>query len=115
MKFIISFLMFCVSGFAISDNTESIMEKYQDKIFQIKVIDTKTNEKKSIGSGFLIGDEFTVVSNYHVISEMILESEKTKITLVKHSGEEKDLVLVDIDVINDLAYLRSSGALGEQL
>lgn len=75
-------------------------------LYQIKLIETASGEKSAIGSGFQISADGLIATNYHVISGYARHPGKYRIEYLNHLGEEGELTLVNIDVINDLAITR---------
>lgn len=77
-----------------------------DQVYQIQVIETETQNKSSLGSGFQISDDGLVITNYHVIANLVFEPDRHELRFVDYDGGEGELELIDFDVINDLALLR---------
>ena len=109
------FLIFLLSVGAEALTSEEIFQFNQTRLFQIKIVDKESDSKSAIGSGFLIGDEFTVATNYHVVSSMVDEPGKYRIVFVRDDGSEGDLDLFDFDIVSDLALLKSDEPLGEAM
>ena len=84
-----------------------------DLVYQIVVIDTETNNKSALGSGFQISEDGLVVTNYHVISGFVFEPDHHRVEYVDQSGDTGVLQLVTFDVINDLAILKRENASSE--
>ncbi|WP_158969557.1 serine protease [Paraglaciecola sp. L3A3] len=85
---------------------QSLFGQYQNALYQIKIIDLESGNKSSIGSGFQVDLQGNIVTNYHVVSEYIYYPEKFRIEYMDHLGQEGQLQLIDLDVINDLALVR---------
>lgn len=82
-----------------------LFEQLESKVFQLRIIEIESGEKSSIGSGFLVNDRGWIVSNYHVVAQMVNETDKYRIELVSMDGSTRALKLLDFDVIHDLALL----------
>ncbi len=95
-----------------ASNTEKIFSQNKNSLFQIRVVDRESDSKSSIGSGFLVRDEFSVATNYHVISTVIADPEKYQILFVREDDSEGELEIEDFDIVNDLAVLKSIEPLG---
>lgn len=66
-----------------------------------------------VGTGFVIGDGLSVVTNAHVVPSVLDEEHKEslRVTVAKGSNVEvREAVLVTIDRVHDLALLKISGA-----
>ena len=84
-----------------------------DQVYQIQVIESETQNKSSLGSGFQVTDDGLVITNYHVIADLVFEPDRHKLRYVDYGGQEGDLDLIDFDVIHDLALLRLVGSVKE--
>jgi len=110
--------VFLASAFAAPARALDSKEIYQlneDRVFQVRVLNRETGKKSSIGSGFIVGDGSRIATNYHVISQVILEPELFYITFIGSNGQEGELKLLGLDVAHDLALLGADNALGEPI
>lgn len=99
------------SGARAGSSPAELFAHYKKAIYQIRAINTATSQKVSIGSGFVVHDVHTLATNYHVIADVV---HKKNIRLEYVSSEDKVglLDVVAVDVIHDLAILRSKDELG---
>ena len=81
----------------------------------MRVLNRETGKKSSIGSGFIVGDGSRLATNYHVISQVILEPEVFYISFIGSDGQEGELKLLGLDVAHDLALLGAEHSLGEAI
>ena len=88
--------------------SEYDFSEYYDQVYQIRVLSPQAGSKSSIGSGFQVSADGVIVTNYHVVSDYVQSPESHQIQYRAHNGETGDLVLLDFDVIHDLAVLRHS-------
>lgn len=105
------FVLVLTCGFSAShaeDIAQSLYKKNSEYLYQIKVIELVSNKKSSIGSGFLISSDGTVATNYHVISSYIQNPGKYRIEFIAQNDKRGDLTVEDIDIVNDLALLKSN-------
>jgi len=86
---------------------KQVFEDSRKSVYQIRVIDQASGDKFSIGSGFGIGPNGLIATNYHVVSSYVEEPEKYRLELVSEKDETSRLDLLVIDVIHDLAIVRS--------
>ena len=96
-------------------DSREIYEQNEGRVFQIRVLNRETGKKSSIGSGFIVGNGRQLATNYHVISQVILEPELFYITYVGSDGREGELSLQALDVAHDLALLGAEQELGEAI
>lgn len=65
-----------------------------------------------VGTGFVVGDGLSVITNAHVIPELIDDEHKETLRITARKGEGteyRDAVLIAIDKLHDLALLKISG------
>lgn len=112
MKFIIATLII-LSSLVVhaQDSAQQLFDHYRSSLFQIQIIEKGSGTKSAIGSGFLIGDDQFIATNYHVVSEYIHFPNKYRIQYLSAQGSEGELELHDFDVANDLALLKASSSI----
>jgi S1-C subfamily serine protease len=63
------------------------------------------------GTGFVVGDGLSVITNAHVIPEVIDDEHKESLRVTIGKGTEyRNAVLIGVDKLHDLALLRITGA-----
>jgi serine protease Do len=82
-----------------------LYNKYQDRVYQIQVIEVASGEKSTIGSGFQITPEGHIATNYHVVSKVIHDPDLYRLEYVRTTGETGNLTVLDVDVVHDLAVV----------
>ncbi|GAA6141084.1 hypothetical protein NBRC116584_09020 [Hydrogenophaga sp. 5NK40-0174] len=97
-----------------SPSARDLFERSKDAIVQVRLLLKSANEQSSIGSGFVVRTESDgsawVVTNYHVVSELALQPHAYQIELRGTDQTRAPATLVAIDVIHDLAVLRTSSS-----
>lgn len=88
------------------ESAEQIFAAIEPAVFQIQIIESKSASQVALGTGFWLGDGL-VATNYHVVSNAILEPNKHRIQ-IKQDSDPIALEVVTADVVNDLALLRTS-------
>jgi len=89
-----------------ADLAQSLFNRHQHGVVQVRVIDTASGEKSSIGSGFAVQPDGLIVSNYHVVASYVEHPDKYRLEYTGPKGGIGALKLLDIDVINDLSVLK---------
>ncbi len=84
---------------------KGLFQRIEPMVYQIRVIDIASGDKYTIGSGFSIGTDGQIATNFHVVSSYVHEPEKYRLEYVAHDGSTGDLSLSVIDVIHDLAIV----------
>ena len=54
-------------------DTEKIFERYEDSVVQIRIVEAGSGAKRTIGTGFVVGAGGELATNYHVISDLVIE------------------------------------------
>jgi hypothetical protein len=88
-------------------STEEIFARYKGAIVQVRIIDSQGGEKSSLGSGFFVSDSGDIVSNYHVVADLIEHPDTFRAEYVLDDGSQGPLTLLHVDVVHDLALLRA--------
>jgi S1-C subfamily serine protease len=108
-------VLFAVAAPATALDSKGIYQLNQDRVVQVRVLNRETGKKSSIGSGFIVGDGRQLATNYHVISQIVLEPERFYISYISNDGTEGELTLVALDVAHDLALLGAEQTLGDAI
>lgn len=87
------------------DSGRALWESARDAIVQVRVIERESDEKSSIGSGFLLAGHDVIVSNFHVVASAVHEPQKYSLQLLDSNGRTWSSTIVDFDVVHDLALL----------
>ena len=95
--------------------SKEIYQLNEERVFQVRVLNRETGKKSSIGSGFIVGNGSQIATNYHVISQIILEPELFYISFTGKDGQEGELKLLGLDVAHDLALLGADQPIGEAI
>jgi len=93
-------------------NTTNIYTNVEKSIYQIRVINKQTGKKSTIGSGFVVGRQDMLATNYHVVSEYINDPDVFQLEFLATSGETGPLELIDFDVVHDLAVVQAKQTMG---
>lgn len=94
-----------------SASARDLFSRYKDRLVQVRVLLNSANEQSSLGSGFVVRDDGPkgawIVTNYHVISSLAIDPEKFRLELRPTSERSVKAKLIAIDVVHDLAVLRT--------
>ena len=88
-------------------HASELFSVFQERVFQIRVIDKSSGKKSAIGSGFSIDSNGLFATNYHVVSDLVIEPDRYRLEYVDFDGATGPLTLRDIDVVHDLAIVSS--------
>jgi hypothetical protein len=88
-------------------DTADLYAAWRDRVLQIQVIDRQAGTKAGTGSGFFAGQTGWIVTNYHVIAEIVNQPGRYRARFLADGGVEGELELLKVDAVHDLALLRS--------
>jgi S1-C subfamily serine protease len=71
--------------------TQKVFGKYSDRVVKIQVVEKDSGAKAVIGSGFFVNPYGRIITNYHVISKMVLHPDRYRAELVEPAGEIRAL------------------------
>lgn len=89
-----------------SDEARRVFDHARDRLVQIRTLALPSRAQASTGSGFVVGADGLVVSNYHVVSQATAEKGPYALEWVGVDGSSGPLEIAAIDVQHDLALLR---------
>ncbi|KAF0812194.1 putative serine protease HhoB [Andreprevotia sp. IGB-42] len=107
---LLALLLTCVGlqpARAAGQEAQQVFHRYKDAVVQIRIIDKRSGNRVSLGTGFAVDDQGHVVSNFHVISAVAYHPEWNRIEAVSAGGTVTPLAVVGFDVVHDLSLLRS--------
>ncbi|HEU4699868.1 MAG TPA: serine protease [Gemmatimonadales bacterium] len=79
--------------------------RYGGQVLKVQVHETSSAAKASIGSGFLVGADGLVITNYHVVADLVTEPGRYRVEVIGPDGEPDTARVVALDVVHDLAIL----------
>jgi len=89
-----------------AQSTQEVYDRFKDRLLQVRIIDTDSNARSVIGSGFYVDGAGHLITNYHVVSRVILRPEQYRAEVVgAEGGDPAPARVLAVDVVNDLAVL----------
>ncbi len=88
--------------------TSTVFARYSDRILKIQIIETSSNAKRTIGTGFFVSADGLMMTNYHVISDRVQEPDDHRVEIVEADGSVRAVEVLAVDVVHDLAVLRTN-------
>jgi serine protease Do len=92
-----------------SASGQRLFDAARDKLVQVRILTQLGGTQATVGSGFLIDGTGTALTNYHVISNLVLEPERYRAEYVGVDGKRGNVKLLAFDVIHDLAIVKLEG------
>lgn len=74
-------------------------------VVRVEVRERTSSTRQSHGSGFFVSASGHLITNYHVVSDLVFSDDQPILVVVSQSGAELPAKLLAVDVIHDLALL----------
>ncbi len=103
----------CAANAADDERAEQLYEQYKLSVYRIDVINSGSNKKSSLGTGFVVGNQHTLASNFHVVSAAIHDPDNFRLEYQRSDGERGKLRVIAVDVVHDLSLLQAENELGQ--
>jgi serine protease Do len=87
--------------------TPTVFGRYADRIVKVDVRESGSAARAGMGSGFFISASGHIVTNYHVIADLIQNPDRYHAEVVHGATTSKKVTILAIDVVHDLAILRT--------
>ncbi|HMU65819.1 MAG TPA: serine protease, partial [Cellvibrionaceae bacterium] len=103
----------CAASAATADGVYS---RYAPSLYQIRIMENRSGSRAALGSGFVVNEGKFIATNYHVVSNKVMEPQKYRIE-IDLAGKPLVANIVRVDAVHDLALLALDGspALGTAL
>jgi len=92
--------------------TEDVFQRFSNRVVKIEVEEKGSAAKSSIGSGFYVTAQGHVITNYHVVSELVHHPDRYSARALESEEDSSPLQLLDVDVTHDLAVLKAESFSG---
>ncbi|WP_224240894.1 S1 family peptidase [Hyalangium gracile] len=86
--------------------THELFERIKRRVAQVRIIERRSGTKSSIGSAFFVTADGHAITNYHVVSDLVVHPEDYTAELMRDGQEPVPVKLLDVDVVDDLAVIR---------
>ncbi len=97
--------LFCPNRLAAERLTEDVFRQYKSRVVQVRVIERSSGSKSGIGSGFFVSQDGHVVTNYHVIADIVNAPQSYRLEIILQDGSVLPAKLLDLDIVHDLALV----------
>lgn len=92
----------------LSPGSASVFRQFGNRVVKIEISETGSAAKASLGSGFYVSAGGDVITNYHVMSQVVHDPDRYDARIITAQGDTLGVALLAIDVVHDLALVRSS-------
>lgn len=87
-------------------------ERVKPSVVTVEVHSGNADAKNALGSGYVVGPDGRVVTNYHVVGSYVDEPGRYRIRVRAGNGAAYDARLLRFDLVTDLALLQVDGLRG---
>ncbi|HXV62249.1 MAG TPA: serine protease [Vicinamibacteria bacterium] len=87
--------------------TELVFDRFSNRVVKIEVEESGSAAKASIGSGLFVSPDGHLITNYHVISQVVQHPERYQAHFVGADDEEVPVSVLNVDVAHDLALVKT--------
>ncbi len=87
--------------------TEDVFRHFQDRLVQVRILEASTSTQAGVGSGFFAAPSGLIVTNYHVIADLIRQPRRYRGEVLTTDGKRARVQLIDFDVVHDLALIKT--------
>ncbi|MGQ0641666.1 MAG: S1 family peptidase [Gemmatimonadaceae bacterium] len=84
-----------------------VFSRFAERVSKVQVVETGSAARATIGSAFFVTDQGHLVTNYHVVSQLILAPERYRAELVD-GATTRPVAILAMDVVHDLVVLGSA-------
>jgi hypothetical protein len=107
MKKFLFFYFLCFLVRAENNHGKNVFNQLKPLMLRVKAADSLTSPKSSYGSGFVVHKSGIIATNYHVISDFVMQpGEQWKIIVELENNKNIEARLVDFSVADDLALIK---------
>jgi serine protease Do len=85
---------------------EAVYASAPPRLLQIRTLVAGASQQTSYGSAFLVSADGLAITNYHVVSQVVLEPNTYRLEYTAADGAHGDVHLLGVDLPNDLAIVR---------
>ena len=90
--------------------TPAVFRRFAGQVVKVQVTEIRSGAKTVTGSGFFVSAAGHIMTNYHVVSDLVRSPKHYRAELVDSSGTTRAVTVVAVDVVHDLAVLASGAA-----
>jgi serine protease Do len=88
-----------------SDVAIDVFRQFAPQVLKVEVLEAASSTPRSVGTAFIASSEGHLVTNYHVIIDLVYEPSRYHMRLVDQAGDEWAATIVAVDAADDLAIL----------
>jgi serine protease Do len=90
--------------------TPAVFRRFAARVPKLQVVEVRSGAKQVTGSAFFVTGDGLAITNYHVVSDLVRDPDKYRAELLEPGGGARPVRVVAVDVVHDLAVLRTGAA-----
>lgn len=92
--------------------SETLFEAHKDSVYRVETINTGSDKKSALGTGFVVSEAHLLTTNFHVVSAVVHDPANYRLEFLSNDGKRGSLNVVAVDVVHDLALVQAKESLG---
>ena len=93
-----------------TDRGEEVFRRYADRVVIIQVVELGSGAKAQVGSAFYVSPRGHLITNYHVVANVVHEPTRYRAELVSPDGPNEPVSIEAVNVVDDMAVVRAARA-----
>lgn len=85
--------------------TPAVFRRFAGEVVKVQVVEGRSGAKAVTGSGFFVTPQGHVITNYHVVSDLVRKPQRYHAELIDSAGATRTVTVVAVDIVHDLAVL----------
>lgn len=85
--------------------TPAVFRRYADQVVKLQVVEANSGSRAVTGTGFYVSAQGHVLTNYHVVSEIVYKPTEYRAELLGGTGGSRPVRVIAVDVVRDLAVV----------
>jgi len=107
MRWVVTCLLLFNLPQAVHAATEDVFRRFQDRLVQVRILEASAGTQAAVGSGFFASADGLIITNYHVVADLIQQPHRYRGEILTTQGQRARLALIDFDAVHDLALVKA--------
>lgn len=90
--------------------TPAVFRRFADQVVKLQVVEASSGSRAVTGTGFYVTPRGHVMTNYHVVSELVHQPSRYRVELLAAGAESVPVRVIAVDVVRDLAVVATGRA-----
>lgn len=89
-----------------SAQAQGILDSVRASVLQVQTMPIGSDSPYGYGSGFAVGSGGLIITNYHVVSNVVMDPDRYRLEFLRQDGTRGALAVIAVDVVHDLAVVK---------